>query len=244
MVKRGYSTPGGTPRSAKRMRSMPTPSARKTIGKIARQAVIRMAEKKIWRVANSEQTISSAVLGNNFANLSAISQGGGWSDRVGKEVRLQKIDIKGLLHNNASGTHVVRMIVGYHKDINLGMSTTTELFESNANSGGPLTSVGIGGGDGVTALLLPINKAKFTVLVDRLIKVGANASIDGNNVRTFSVSKALKDAKITFEGTTTGSANQDKQLYIGFWTAEGGNDTAGGTTVEVSYISSLHFTDL
>lgn len=242
MVKRTASTPGRMAGSAKR--SKPTPAARKTIGKIARQVVLRMAEKKVYRAALSESLVNSAALGSNFSQLSVIPQGVGWGDRTGKEVRCSKVNIKGLIHNNATGTHVVRMVVGWFKDIGSGMGTTTELFEPTTNSGGPLTSVGIGGGDGVTSLLLPINRAKFMPLVDRLIKIGAGSSIDGNNVRTFDVTAQLRDTKITFEGSTTGTANQDKLLYIGFWTAEGGNDTAGGTSVEVSFVSSLHFTDL
>lgn len=242
MVKRTATTPGRMAGSAKRAK--PTPAAKKAIGKIARQVVMRMAEKKVYRKQFSELTVSSATLGGNFTHLSSVPQGTGWGDRTGKEIRLSKIDVNVLLHNNASGTHIVRMVVGYFNDNTASMGTTTELFESGTNSGGPLTSVGIGGGDGVTALLLPLNRAKFTPLVDRLVKIGANSSIDGNNVRTTRVIKKLPDTKITFEAATEGTLNQSKHLYIGFWTAEGGNDTAGGTTVELSFVSSLYYTDL
>lgn len=241
MVKRQASTPRGMAGSSKRAKT--TPAARKTIGKIAKQVVMRMAEKKVHRSWVSEAALSSASVGNNFINLSSVTQGTGWGERTGKEIRLSKVRVKGLLHNNASGTHVVRMVIGYALD-QADLSSTTELFEAKVSSGGPLTGVGIGGGDGVTALLLPLNRAKFIPLVDRLIKIGANSSVDGANVRTFDITKALREAKIIFEGTTVGAANQSRTLHVGFWTAEGGNDTAGGTNVEVSIVADLHFTDL
>lgn len=238
MAKRKASSPGRMAGSAKRTRSTPA----KTIGKIARDVVLRMAEKKVYRRELTELAVSSATLGNQWHTLSDVLPGTGWGERTGKEIRLNRLDIKGIAHNNSTGTHIVRMIVGYFKDQGTP-DTTTELFESGTASGGPLTSVGIGGGSGIRATLLPINKAKFTVLSDQLIKLGALASVDGHNVKTFSVRKALAGTKITFEGPTTGPNNQDKHLWIGFWTAEGANDAAGGTTAEVSFVSSLHYTD-
>lgn len=226
------------------MRSMPSPAAKSTIRKIARQAVVRMAEKKVYRTSNIELAVSSATISNTWGNLSAIPQGAGFGQRTGREVRLQKLHVKGLIHNNATGTHIVRMVIGYFKDISVTPSTTTEIFEPTDNNTGPLTGTGIGGGNGIQAIVASLNKAKFTTVVDRLIKLGANSSIDANNVRTFEFTKPLRDAKIQFEDTTSGTGNQDKNLYIGFWTAEGGNDTAGGTTVEVSYTTALHYTDL
>lgn len=203
-----------------------------------------MAEKKVYVRFNSETGVSSATVGNIWTQLANVPQGVGHGQRVGREIRLHDLSIKGLMHNNATGTHIVRMVVGYFND-NTGVpSTTAELFDSSVNNAGPITGGGITGGDGITALHLPINKAKMTVLVDRLIKIGAGASIDGNNVRIFSVRKALRNAKILFEAGTEGPDNQSKHLYLGFWTAEGGNDTAGGTTVELSWNSQLHFTDM
>lgn len=243
MVKRSYSTPGGTPRSAKRMRSTPTPAAKRTIGKIAKQTIVRMAEKKIHRQTVSEVPISSATLGNIWTHLSAVSAGSGYGSRTGKEITLQRLKINGLLHNNSTGTHVVRCVIGYHRDPSVAPSTGTELFEGTTPNAGPITGTTFGP-NGVEAILVPINKAKFTVLSDRLYKLGANGSIDGNQVRTWTVDINLRDAKVHFEGNTEGADNQDKNLYIGFWTAEGGNDVGAGTSVESSYVSSLHYLDM
>lgn len=212
------------------------------IAKAVRSTVARMAEKKALYNSVTEVSVSSSSLGSNWYPLSAIPQGVGHGERVGRQIKLDSLKINQVFKNNSTGTHLVRILVGYIKDQST-MGTGTELFE-NLLSAAPTTPLGIGGGNGMLALVSPINKAKFTVLYDKVITVGAAASVDGADTRQLITNHKLKGALINFEASTSGAANQDRSLYIGAFTVESGNDTAGGTSVEWTLFAETHYHDL
>lgn len=240
MVKRNLLADFGTGRRAKRAR-VSRPSAKSYIAKTARQAVIRMAEKKVAITSLVESPVGSGAQGTNFVGLSNLSQGTGHGERVGREVRLTSIKIGNVLHNNSSGTHLVRVVLGVLKDQTIP-GNTTEFLDGGLRSSVPYSFVQ-GGNQGIAQLLAPINTAKFSVLYDRVHRIGAQATLDGTNTKLFNIYKKLNH-KIKFEANTSGVSNQDKQLYIAAWTAEGADDASTGTTVEWHMQAELKYIDL
>lgn len=240
MVKRNLGSDMAAEGRGKRARRSKSVS-RAYIAKTTRQVVLRMAEKKVAYTTVTESAVNSALIGDNFVALSNISQGTGHSSRVGREVHLDSLSLRSVLHNNATGTHLVRIVIGYVQDQSIPASTF-DIFDGGFRNQAPVSLSTIGGGDGITAMNLTINPVKFKTIYDRVHKLGSS-SADGANVKNFSIKKKL-NKKIKFEGATEGALNQDKQLYIGAWTAEGGNDTAAGTSVEWSFCAAVRYTDL
>lgn len=244
MVKRNLASDmAAEGRSGKRSRRTRGVS-RAYIAKTTRQVVLRMAEKKCANTYINESVVNSTSRGSNFFALSNITQGSDHASRIGREIHLDSLMIRGVLHNNSSGTHLVRIVIGYQLDQAVPGSAT-EIFDSGSRGGPPvaLDVLDVDGSAGLAAMNLTINKVKFQTIYDRIHKLGSS-SADGYNVKTLAIRKKL-NKKIKFEANTTGAANQDKQLYIGAWTAEGANDAAApGTAVELSFLAALKYTDL
>jgi len=69
-------------------------------------------------------------------------------------------------------------------------------------------------------MYLDLNRAKFIPIIDKTFVVGATGSVDGYNTKVFDHTVNLRDKKIRFEQSGTGTANQDQQLYAGAWCIE------------------------
>lgn len=240
MPKRNYVPYLPSERASKKARvSKPV---RSYIARATRQAVLRMAEKKHLNTQINEVALSSIGAGDNWYHLSDIADGSNSGNRVGSEITLHKMNFRGILHNNSSGTHVVRVVLGYVED-EVTPSSVYSLFEGSL---GPEAPVDFGNAAtiGLNSIYQPLNKSKFTMLYDQVFTIGASTSIDAGEVRVINITKNLKNAKIKFEGVTKGAGNQNRMLYLGAWTAEGGDDTGLGTTVELSGCAQLHYSDV
>lgn len=204
-----------------------------------------MAEKKQYRSYWTEQPVSSAIVGNTWLPLADIPQGIDNYQRSGREVRLHKLKVRVALHNNAATAQYVRLVIGYISDFAITPSTTFELFEPlNPTFTGPLTGTAIGGGNGVLATVLEINKSKMQVIYDKVHVLGCGTSVDGTESKYFEIVRNLRDKKILYEAASVGDKNQSSQLYMGVWNAETANDTAGGTLSEITAVSTIDYLDL
>ena len=212
------------------------------ISKVARTAVIRMAEKKRLLTQQDEVSLSTVTQVNNWTNISDVAPNTGPSARIGAEILLHSVRCRGILHNNASGTNLVRMVVGYIKD-QTAPTNISDLFLSSTGS-----AANVAAGDaavaGLNAMYQPLHSNKITLLYDRVVKVGATGSVDGAQVVPYDFRINLRNKKIKFEGNTTGAGNTEHQLYIGAWATEGADDTGLGTAVEWSGVQDLLYTDL
>lgn len=186
--------------------------------------------------------MNSITPGGNWVQLNDIVQGNDHGARQGREIQLTSLKLRQLLRSNASGSHYVRIIAGYIKD-HSAFATTTQIFDSPAG-GNPTSASGVGGGNGVSLMILPINKALFTTVYDKTVKLGANSSVDGYDCMILDKYINLQNRKVRYDGSTTGPTNSDQSLWLGCITAEAPNDTAGGSTVEWSFTADLKFIDL
>lgn len=240
MVKRAYTSANGAARGpfAKKARiSRPLKSA---ITKASRQAVIRLAEHKELLSQIDEQAVSTIVQGSDWSHISGVTAS--VNTRIGKEILLQSVRCRGVLHNNATGTNLVRMVVGYVED-EVIPSNISEYFLSTDGNVAPV-SFSNAAAAGLNSMYQPLNKSKITLLYDRVFKLGAQSSVDGAQVQLYDFNLNLKNAKIKFEGNTNGPGNQNRMLYIGCWAAEGADDTGLGTVVEWSGVSHLKYIDM
>lgn len=248
MVKRNLASAfamEGTSRSKKARGSNRVLSSKKAVSKIARQAVLKMAEKKVNVVELNEVSIDTFIPGGATAVVdhTAIPSGGLAWQRIGREVRCTGISLKGVLYNTAADTKYVRHLVLMVKDGSADITGATgELFEKASLATAPMQEFAMGGY--ILGLLRKVNQAKFTVLHDSVIRLGASADPTGAGTKYYNKYINLKDARILYENALTGGANQNKRLIQIMFTTRPDNDEVAANFVEWSQHSQLTFTDL
>jgi len=214
------------------------------IAKTAKQVVVRLAEKKRAQSSGQELSINSISQGDTWVPLSNISQGSAAFERVGKEITLRRLRYRGQVFNNSTTSMTVRHVVGYFLDQG-SPGVGTEMFEQSLRASGAITFSGLKGGtQEPVSGYLPLNRAKFIPVLDSTFVVGATGSVDGNNAKVFDHVVNLRDKKIRFEQSATGTANQDQQLYAGAWCIETNGDLSTGTAVEWTFVATLDYLDL
>lgn len=166
-----------------------------------------------------------------------VAQGTPLNGRVGNEVLLQGCHIKGVLHNNSNSPVYVRRLVLGFSDGTI-TNTFTELFTS---AGGVPTDLGTT--TGLNSMYYSINKVKFKVYDDTMIRLGSLASIDGNNTRFFNKFQKFGGCKIKYEGNTNGEQNQNKRFAVVWLVAQADDDTSSGVPIELSSSINWYFTD-
>jgi len=163
--------------------------ARKSVAKIARSVITRMAEKKQVRY-NWEWSFGSIATGSwagnalqpltPLATYTDIAQGTGQANRIGNKIRTSSLVFDGVIYptrynattNPAPRPNDVMMVIFSDKeDPNTFNSLTMPNFFQSGN-----TSIAPTGN--IIDTILPINTDRYTVHYKRMFKVGY-ASFDG-----------------------------------------------------------------
>lgn len=216
-------------------------STRKAVTKKDAAAIVKRAlrknlELKMYNTSATEEVVSTLLQGDgsNWYPLCSLTQGTTNFSRVGNQIRLQKLDIRGSLHNNASVSNLVRMVIFYFKD-NVTVSASSDIFLAGT-SGTDFAAI-----TGITAMHYPLNPVKMTVLSDTVINLAKAGEYE--STKTFRKTFDLKNKLIKFEGNTAGPDNQHPQLYMLVFAAEAANDTGLGTDIELSHYCRTSYTD-
>lgn len=196
-------------------------------------------ELKKFYFNNVETPDSTTSL--NAVDMVTMVQGTGISQRVGNEVKLQGLHIKGVLHNNSTDLPIFcRTIVLYTKD-ELPISATTEMFTFIDGTSASATSVGLASGS-INTILTPLHKANIgTVLYDSVTKLGPQKSADGTNTRNYSKFIKLHGKKMHFANAGTSGVSSERLFVINFY-ADATQDFAVAT-IEHSRFHTLWYTD-
>lgn len=196
--------------------------------------------KSIWNHDNEVNlnTLSQGAI----VSLPTISQGTTSTGRIGNEVFLKMMHMKGVLYNNStSETYVRLVIVGHDANISPVLSTFPLFVNGSSNNTVPVGSV-----NGLDAQYYPLNKKDLTVYTDRKWKLaGSNAEAGARNTKMFSecVKWRGQGKKICYEGNTTGYENQNWLCTIIWIVSDANDDTSLGTNVELSQLTRIYYTD-
>jgi hypothetical protein len=218
-----------------------TRNQKSAIRKIAKQASSNGCETKCHFTHSDESGLNSLSQGI-FWDPMNLAQGTGGGERVGKQVRAQRLTIRGVLHNNSnSATQFVRMIVFWAKDRSSFSSASGELF-LNAIGGTGIPS-DVSAITGLDAIYMPTNPSLVTVLHDEVFRLGS-ASGTGRDSQFYGVDLRLGNKLIQFEeGTAGGSENVFPRLHVFFVTSEAPDDTGIGQVVENSCVMRFYYHD-
>jgi len=205
---------------------------------ICRRTVNREIETKQFWTQVDEIPLSNFANQTYVQGVDAILQGVGHSERIGNNVKLQGLHIKGVINNNFTSTVFVRMLIFYvNSQTGLSNLTGSELFQGvggvPVNAGGLL----------LNAIYQPINKNLVTVLHDKTFRMGGSNESSGTCATVFNKFVKLYGKKIMYDGNAAGSLNQSKRLQVAFISANAADDDSGETTLDLSYICRLYYKD-
>lgn len=243
MVKRNLSRDMAMERSTSK-RSKISPTTKAAFKKVARQVVLKMAETKVFRTGNFETLLPAVTPGNIWFALSAITQGVNYGQRVGREIQLKDIDLRYTLKNNTALTSFVRVVVCYTTD-DVVPDSAYEVFDGAGPNDPPLSfnTVMLTPSNAHALTLMPLNKSKIITVYDKVHRIGAGTSLDGQDAILTQVRRSLRNAKIQFEANTSGALNQNKSLFLGAWAVDAAADN-NIITVEMSHVVGIKYTDL
>lgn len=196
--------------------------------------------KSIWNHDNevSLNTLSQGAI----VSLPLVTQGTASTNRIGNEIMLKMMHMKGVLYNNSSSESYVRLlVVGHDANISPVLGTFPLFVNGSSNNTVPISSV-----NGLDAQYYPINKKDLTVYVDRKWKLaGSNIEAGSRNTRMFSecVKWPRRGKKVIYEGNTTGYENQNWLCTIIWIASDANDDTTTGTNVELSQLTRIYFQD-
>lgn len=165
-----------------------------------------------------------------------LTQGDTYRDRTGHKVKAVGIKIRGLLHNNWSSPMWVRFLVLINKrgTADTDYTTGTSLFEDNTGN------VNFGSTTGNQALIARINREKYTVLRDRIIKLGGDAT--GDKIKQIKTWIPFR-ARLEYDGTASQAPVRHQPIVLMFC-GQGDTDVAGGQVIENSMIIDFYFKDM
>ena len=183
-----------------------TSSVSTAVKKYVRAVVPRAEIKQQWQHDNEVQL--STLTQGAMQGYPQVVNGLAANARIGSEISLMSVDIKGCLYNNSGSESYVRMLmVGHPGSIDPTFSTFP-LFLT-AGSG---TAAGVSTVTGLDIIYYPINTTELTVYEDKVFRLASSATAGGpSNTHFFHKTKAFgpKGKRITYKANASGSGNQN-----------------------------------
>lgn len=213
----------------------------KAVKQYVKKTMPRVEMKSIWNHDN-EVNLNTLAQGQMIA-LPNVTQGSAVTNRIGNELSLKMLHMKGVLYNKSASESYVRLIIVGH-DANIKPDLGSFPLFVNGPSGNTVTTGTI---PGLDCMYFPINKKDLHVYTDRKFKLaGSNVEAAARNTRMFSecVKWPGKGKRVRYEGNTTGYENQNWLCSIIWIACDANDDSTFGTDVELSQLTRIYFTDV
>lgn len=197
----------------------------------------RMAETKKLIAGYTEQTVTTLPTPYYQDGAMQLNQGLTQCNRIGNWVNGVGFKTRFLLHNNGAEPQFVRylMLVNLQGSSNTDYATGDNLFD---NSSGTNTSLSTFGTNGY--LVRRINKDKYKVLVDKVIRLGGSS--DRDKIYVFNKYIRLKGRKYNFDATT--AVRPTRNNIIELWlSGEGDDDVSTPLVVEITGEQCFYYQD-
>lgn len=181
-------------------------------------------------------TSASTFPGTYKVDGMSLAQGTNMCQRVGNWVSGVGFKTKFLLHNNATNCQFVRylLLVNKQGSANTDYITGANLFDNNSGVNTDLSSFTTN-----AYLVRRINKDKYHVLVDRIIRLGG--ANDKDKIFAFSKYIPLRFRKYNYDYTT--AVLPTKNNIIELWLTAEADDDAVGETVELTGEQAFYYKD-
>lgn len=208
----------------------------KAVKAYVRRAMPKAEMKQIW--SHTNESLLSTLTQGYVTSGPLCGAGTGPNSRIGNDITLHGLHLKGALYNNSAGETYVRCVVVGYPGTN--GNPTLNLFR-----GGPgglpasVTTV-----VGLDAMYYPLNKTQLHIYHDKVFKLAGNVNGNsGSNTRMFNKFFKFGGRKISYLGDQSGEGKQN-WLYSVIWiAADASDDTTSGTSVDLSQMEIAYFKD-
>lgn len=157
------------------------------------------SELKRFELADQEKIEGTTTNANYITDLCTIAEGTGKEERIGSEIKLQGVQLKGMFHNNSSVVNYVRYVIGYFTQNQASLlNTVTKVFRGPFDQQLNTQEVYASGAQPYALMTTPLHPELFHTLYDKVIKIGPNTSTDGTNSRLFNKFIKLHNKKVSF----------------------------------------------
>lgn len=173
-------------------------------------------------------------------DIISIPEGTGPNERVGNEIRLQGVQLKGVLTNTVAQPIYVRMIVGYPRD-DEPLTNLSLIFKDIDGLGTSASALGTTPSS-LNILMTPTLSREFTSLYDKVVKLAPNTSPDALNTKMYNIFIKLHNKKCTFP-FTSGINGANPRLSAFFMYCEANQDYVSPLTVEHSFLYQTWYRD-
>lgn len=165
-----------------------------------------------------------------------VSQGTTMCQRIGNWVNGVGFKTRFVLHNNATDPQFIRYLILVNKQgsANTDYTTGASMFDNTSGTNTNLASFTTNG-----YLVRRVNKDKYTVLFDKIIRLGGSA--DRDKIYAFTRYISLAGRKFNYDGTS--SVNPTQRNIVEVWLTAEADDDAVGQTVELTGEQTFYFKD-
>lgn len=167
------------------------------------------------------------------------AQGTALQNRIGTSVRLIGLHMKVFIKNNNNNTNFVRILILSTDGSTDITYATGEVFQDSNLAGAPTT---ISANTGLKLMTAEINKLKFKIHYDKVLKFANSNTTDSSDVKLFRHFHKF-NSPIKYEANTYGLINQNRRYFIMYLGAEGPEDIVAGQTLEITGQHKWYFTD-
>lgn len=204
---------------------------------VVRKEMARNSELKVKYNQGQELAVSTLTQGTNWYDLTAIDQGVGGEDRIGREVMLKGIDLRGHIHNNGANTNWVRIAV-FKAYEQTDMSSLSTIFKRSTDAADFSLITGI------RTIYYPFNNTELKCVYDKTIKLNPVATTGSNDESAMFRHFIKRNERIRFEANANeGQDVQRPRYWLAVWAAESAEDVGVGQTIELSYLARTFFSD-
>jgi len=213
----------------------------RAVKKYVRRSMPRVEMKQIWYHDNEVQL--NTLTQGAMQGYPQIANGQSNSTRIGSDISLKGVHVKGTLYNNSGSESYARLLIVGHPGTIDPNYATFPLFK-NTSAGATTTISGL---NGLDTMYYPLNNTEIKVHYDKKFRLAGSATAGGpSNTRMFShfVKFPGKGKLIRYKGNTSGVNNQNWFVSIYWIVADANDDTTSGTVVELSQLTRIYFTDV
>lgn len=208
----------------------------KALKKYVHKEINKAIETKERNIIVSESDITNTSQYPYRITMTDIAAGRDDNQRVGNEVQMTKLQYKLFMHNKTNFDSVVRVVV---------LRPKANLNNTDMDAGLQLFKDGNGTLDFEDAtpqqrLVKDIDRTSYTVLSDKLIKLGAQNSNAKDNNKIIRFKKTYKRHKLSWEDQSSTVCNNP--IKVMFWNIDSALDT-NTVTFELTGETSLYYKD-
>lgn len=199
---------------------------------------LETAETHKFKTFNNETVVGGTVFATIplFKTINNVSEGTGNDNFVGSSIHQTGIALKYFIHNVSGICTYWRMAIVVCKNGNELSSAGEEIFLDDQDQGFNFSS-----SNDRQQLMLNLNRNKYTVIYDKIHKIGAKNTSATENFKSnkmINFYKSYAGKKIMFDS----SANPNERMYLLGWPIDSNLD-GNNLSLEISGQTTYYFKD-